>query len=86
MPKTNPGYGPAGRVNILKKVKVNQTWGLYSAVVESNGELKDKVRVKGAVEVHPEGQYFIECWEGKKRKREQIADRTTLLDRAPANR
>src|SRR5580658_8404077 len=82
MPKKNPGYGAAGRVNILKKVKVNGAWGLYPAVVESNGKLKDKVRVKGAVEVHSEGQYFIEWWEGTKRKREQIAERTEILDRA----
>jgi integrase/recombinase XerD len=82
MPKTNPGYGAAGRVNILKKVKVNGSWGLYPAVVESTGKLKDKVRVKGSVEVHPEGHYFIEWWEGPKRRREQVAERTELLDRA----
>jgi integrase len=82
MPKKNPGYGAAGRVNILKKVKVNGAWVLCSAVVETNGKLKDKVRVKGAVEIHSEGQYFTEWWEGPKRKREQIADRTELLDRA----
>jgi len=56
IPKFNPGYGSAGRVNILKKVKVDGAWCLYPAVVESDGKLKDKVRVMGAVEVHPEGQ------------------------------
>jgi hypothetical protein len=78
----NPGYGTAGRVNILKNVKVNGAWSLCPAVVESKGKLKDKVRVKGVVEVHPEGQYFIEWSEGPKRKREQITERTELLDRA----
>ncbi len=49
MPKRNPGYGAAGRVNFLKKVKVGKTWNFYPAVVESNGKLTDKVRVKDAV-------------------------------------
>jgi integrase len=29
MPKRNAGYGAAGRVNILKKVKVRTTWNFY---------------------------------------------------------
>ncbi|HEY4047549.1 MAG TPA: site-specific integrase, partial [Acidobacteriaceae bacterium] len=82
MPKRNFGYGPSGRVNILKKVKVGDAWSLYPAVVESNGKLKDKVRIKGIVEVHPEGQYFIEWWEAGKRRREQIVDRLEVLERA----
>ncbi len=61
MPKVNPGYGSAGRVNILKKVKVNGAWNLCPAVVESNGKLKDKVRVKGVVEIHPEARRGAEA-------------------------
>ncbi|MHB1936077.1 MAG: hypothetical protein ACYCOR_05780 [Acidobacteriaceae bacterium] len=41
MPKRNPGYGAAGRVNILKKVKVGAIWNFYPAVIESNGKLKN---------------------------------------------
>jgi integrase len=34
------------------------------------------------VEIHPEGQYFIEWWEGRSRKREQVAERIEVLERA----
>jgi hypothetical protein len=51
MPTVASGYGPAHRINIVKKVKVNGAWNFYPAVVESNGKLKDKVRIKGTVEV-----------------------------------
>ena len=44
------------RANILKKVIVHGKWGLYPAVLEPNGRLKDKVRIKGEIEVHPEGR------------------------------
>ncbi|HET9086618.1 MAG TPA: hypothetical protein VFN53_03770 [Acidobacteriaceae bacterium] len=77
--------GP-GRVNILKKVKVRAAWNFYPAVIESNGKLKDKVRVKGAIEVHPEGQYFIEWWEGPSRRREQILEHSEVLEHARENR
>jgi integrase/recombinase XerD len=57
------------RVNILKKINVNGAWKLLPAVLEPNGKLKDKVRIGGAIETHPEGTYYIEWWEGPKRKR-----------------
>jgi hypothetical protein len=41
------GYGSGNRVNIVKKARVNGTWNFYPAVVESNGKLKDKIRVHG---------------------------------------
>lgn len=81
MSKRGNGYGPENRVNILKKVKVGKTWNLYPAVVESNGKLRDKVRVRGKVEVHPEGFYYIEWWQDG-RKREQIKERAEVVDRA----
>ena len=74
MSKRGNGYGGENRVNILKKVKVSTTWNLYPAVVEPNGKLRDKVRVRGKVELHPEGYYYIEWWQDG-RKREQIKDR-----------
>jgi integrase/recombinase XerD len=70
------------RVNILKKVIVNGTWGLYPAVLEPNGKLKDKIRVKGEIEVHAEGTYYIEWRVGAKRNREAIADRASVSDLA----
>jgi hypothetical protein len=82
MPKRNLGHGAEGRVNILKKVKVGATWKFYPAVIEPNGKLKDKVRVKGAVQVHPEGQYFLEWWEGSSRRRKQVPERSEVLEHA----
>lgn len=81
MSKRGNGYGPENRVNILKKVKINGTWNLFPAVVERNGKLRDKVRVRGKAELHPEGYYYIEWWQGG-RKREQIKDRAEVVDRA----
>ena len=80
--KKHGGYGQAHRVNILKKVVANGKWSLFPAVVETNGNLKDKVRIKGKTEVHPEGTYYIEWWQEGKRKREAIPDRAQVLDLA----
>jgi hypothetical protein len=65
MSKRGNGYGSENRVNILKKLKVGKNWNLYPAVVEPNGKLRDKVRVRGKVELHPEGYYDIEWWQEK---------------------
>src|SRR5258708_39802460 len=81
MPKRGNGYGSETRVNILKKVKIGPDWNLYPAVVEPNGKLRDKVRVRGKVELHSEGYYYIEWWQDG-RKREQIRDRAEVVDRA----
>src|SRR6267143_3487978 len=81
MSKRGNGYGSETRVNILKKVKVGRNWNLYPAVVEPNGKLRDKVRVRGKVELHPEGYYYIEWWQDG-RKREQTKDRAEVVDRA----
>jgi hypothetical protein len=80
MTKVVSSYGPTQRVNILKKIKVDSAWNFYPAVVESNGKLKDKVRIKGAVEVHPEGTYYLEWREGKSRSREPVPDKADVLD------
>ncbi len=80
MSKRGNGYGK-NRVNILKKIKVEKIWNFYPAVVEPNGKLRDKVLVRGHVEVHPEGCYYIE-WRQNGRKREQIKDRLEVVDRA----
>jgi hypothetical protein len=80
MTKVVSSYGPTQRVNILKKVKVDGAWNFYPAVVESNGKLKDKVRIKGAIEVHPEGTYYLEWREEKSRFREPVPDKADVLD------
>src|SRR5260370_29036946 len=81
MSKRGNGYGSETRVNILKKVKVSRNWNLYPAVVEPNGKLRNKVRVRGKVEVHPEGYYYIEGGKDE-RKREQLKDHAEVVARA----
>jgi hypothetical protein len=80
MAKVVSSYGPTQRVNILKKIKVDGACNFYPAVVESNGKLKDNVRIKGAVEVHPEGTYYLEWREEKSRSREPVPDKADVLD------
>src|SRR5580658_561225 len=41
----------ADRVNLLKKIKIGKEWRFAPVIAESNGRLKDKVRVNGQVEV-----------------------------------
>lgn len=81
MSKRGNGYCRENRVNILKKIKVGSCWNLFPAVVEPNGKLRDKVRVRGKIEVHAEGYYYIEWWQDG-RKREQIKNRAEVIDRA----
>jgi len=50
----------SARVNVVKKVKVDGEWKFCPVVVESNGRLRDRVRVNGNTEIHPEGVYRIE--------------------------
>jgi hypothetical protein len=49
-------------------------------VWESNGKLKNKVRVNGRTEVHNEGVYYLEWREG--RLREAVRDRGEVRERA----
>jgi integrase/recombinase XerD len=79
VPSRSPQY--AKRVNLLKKIKVGDAWRFAPAVPESNGKLKDKVLVDGALEVHPEGSYFIEWRENGHRRRESV-EKEEALDRA----
>lgn len=84
MPTT--GYGPENRVNIVKKAKVDGKWNFFPAVVESNGKLKDKIRVRGSIEVHAEGAYYLQWREGKVRFREPVPDKLEVLERARRKR
>jgi len=53
-----PDY--ADRVNLIKKIKTADGWRFAPVVPEANGRLKDRVRINGQIEVHPEGAYYIE--------------------------
>lgn len=66
-------------MNVLKKVKVQGTWKLCPAVVEANGKLKDRVKVNGRVESHPEGVYYLEWRDNGKRVRESVRDKADVL-------
>ncbi len=77
--KNSPEY--ADRVNLIKKIKVKDAWRFAPAVVESNGKLKDRVRVNGAIEVHPEGTYYIE-WREQGRRFRAAVDKDDAIDQA----
>ena len=62
-----PDY--ADRVNLIKKIKTSSGWRFASVVPEANGRLKDRVRINGQLEVHPEGAYYIEWRVGGRRGR-----------------
>ena len=53
-----PDY--ADRVNVIKKIKTADGWRFAPVVPEANGRLKDRVRINGQIEIHPEGAYYIE--------------------------
>jgi integrase len=82
MPRISSGYGPAHRVNIVNKVKVESGWNFFPAVVEPNGKLKDKVRIRGKIEVHPEGSYYLQWREGKSRFRLPVSEKGDVLELA----
>lgn len=64
----------AGSCNLTKYVKVDRDeWRHCPVVKGSTGRVKpDQVLVGGKVEVHPEGYYSIEWYEGGKRHRVSV--------------
>lgn len=62
-----PDY--ADRVNLIKKIKTASGWRFAPVIPEANGRLKDRVRINGQIEVHPEGAYYIEWRVGGRRGR-----------------
>lgn len=78
-PRKAPAY--ADRVNLIKKIKIGRAWRFAPAVPEANGRLKDKVLINGAVEVHPEGSYYIE-WRERGKRRREVAVKDEAVDQA----
>jgi integrase len=76
--KNSPDY--ADRVNLLKKIKVGSAWRFATVVPEANGRLKDRVRVNGQVESHPEGAYYIEWRECGRRCRISVAREDAIAE------
>ena len=76
MPPTRRG----AQVNVLKKVRTSQGWRLCPIVRESNGRLRDRVRIGGRVEVHTEGVYYLEWREDGRRLRTAIPNAAEVLE------
>jgi integrase len=70
------------KVNVLKKVKVDGQWKLCPAIVEPGGKLNDRVQINGPPEVHNEGVYYIGWREDGQRRRQSVANRHHVLERA----
>lgn len=71
-----------GRVNLLKKVKIDREWKFCPAVVEPGRKLNDLVRVRGQVETHPEGAYYLEWREHGQRRRQPVHNRALVFEQA----
>lgn len=70
------------QVNILKKVRTGEGWRLCPVVRETNGRLRDRVRVGGRIEVHAEGVYYLEWREAGRRLRAAIPNPAEVIERA----
>jgi hypothetical protein len=82
MPRTVDNARTGARVNVLKKVKTSTGWRLCPVVHEANGRLRDRVRVNGDIQIHPEGVYYIEWRKDGRRLREAIPNPAAVLERA----
>lgn len=72
----------ADRVNIIKRIKLGSKWP-FAPVVEHNGRIvRDHVLVAGREEYHPEGRYYLEWYEGGKRRRKTVPKYENLLSSA----
>jgi len=67
------------RVNLTKYIKIgSEQWRFCPAVASSNGRVKpDHVLVNGTAEVHKERSYYIEWYEGGKRRRQSVGKNAT---------
>ena len=74
----------APRVTLLKQVKVDGKWRHARALFDTKGRVRrDRVRVGGQEELHPEGSYFVEWWEQGKRRLEPVgADAQDAAEKA----
>ena len=60
------------RVNIVKCIRVDKKWR-FAAVVEKKGRIiRDQVWIGRRKEHHPEGRYFLEWYQGGKRRRHSV--------------
>jgi integrase/recombinase XerD len=70
------------RVNIVKYVRVEKKWR-FAAVVEKQGRvIRDQVWIARRKEHHPEGRYFLEWYQGGKRRRHSVGGFENVVDGA----
>jgi integrase len=71
-------------VALVKQIKTENKWRHARALFDSKGRVRrDRVRVNGKDESHPEGSYFIEWWDqGKRRCIPAGADARDAADKA----
>jgi len=71
-------------VTLLKQIKIDGKWRHARALFDSKGRVRrDRVRVNGVDESHPEGSYFIEWWDqGKGHFEPAGADAQDAADKA----
>ena len=67
---------------MIKRVKVNGKWP-FAAVVDRNGRIvRDHVWISHKDEHHPEGRYYLEWYQGGKRRRQAIGNFEQVVDAA----
>jgi integrase/recombinase XerD len=71
-----------GRVNLIKKVKVDGEWKFCPAVFDQGRKLNDLVRVRGQIETHSEGTYYLEWREQGQRRRQPVHNRALIYEQA----
>lgn len=71
-----------GRVNLIKKVKIGGEWKFCPAVIEPGRKLNDLVRVKGQIESHSEGTYYLKWREQGRRRRQPVRNRAIVFEQA----
>ena len=60
-------------VNLTKRVLTPKGWRYCPVLLSANGRVKpDTVLINGRAEVHKEGAYYLEWYEGEKRRRESV--------------
>src|ERR1700677_1611539 len=70
------------RVNIVKYLRVEKKW-LFAAVVEKEGRvIRNQVWIAHRKEHHPEGRYFLEWYQGGKRRRHSVGGFENVIDGA----
>jgi len=72
------------KVRLLKQIKIDNRWILAPVLFDAKSRVRrDRVRVNGSEELHPEGNYYLEWWDQGKRSREAVGpDAWSAADRA----